>query len=230
MNEINIIDFNRKNNTLNAKLVILEEDDIQAVRSFVLEQHAKMDRKDFFIIEDLDTELPLIFAKGRGLVYGIVLDDKIIAIQAIDFSAENSRRLKSYIHKFVKKNFPIYEMGWTLVASEFRGYHIAEYLVSFLENTTVKKEHILLATVHPENYKALALYMGRGYRGCVITEYYGYWRMFLIKMPLSGKVVSKAYVECSDLKIIQDALCRQYFCENIVEKNGKVFLEMVLMK
>ena len=230
MIEIGKINFNNKRNILNVTLVVLEDTDIQAVRRFVLEQHAKMERKDFFIIEDLDTELPLIFENDKGVVYGVMLDNKIIAIQAIDFSVENSVRLRYFIHSFLKNDYPIYEMGWTMVASEFRGYHIAEYLVSYIENSIKEQNCILSATVHPENIKALALYMKRGYRGYAIAEYYGYNRMFLIKMPLSGKVISKVCVECSKLKEIQDTLCKQYFCENIVEKDDKGFMERILVK
>lgn len=230
MIEIGKIDFSNQGNIFSATLVVLEDDDIQAVRCFVLEQHAKMKRKEFFIIEDLDTELPLILEKDKGVAYGVLLDNKIIAIQAIDFSVENSERLRFFIHSFLKNDYPIYEMGWTMVDSEFRGYHIAGYLVSYIENSIKEQNCILSVTVHPENIKALALYMKQGYRGYAIAEYYGYSRMFLIKMQLSGRVISKMCIECSKLKEIQDALCKQYFCESVIEKDGKAFMEMILVK
>lgn len=230
MIEIDKFDFKDKRNSFNMTLVALEKTDIQVVRCFILEQHSKMNRKDFFIIEDLDTELPLIFEKDKGIVYGILLDNRIIAIQAIDFSAENSRKLQLHIHEYLNNDFPIYEMGWTLVDLEFRGYHLAKYLVSYVEKTIMKQECILLATVHPENIKALVLYMKQGYRGYTIKGYYGYSRMFLIKFPLSGEVISKVYVELGDLKKIQEALNKQYFCGNIVEKDNNIFIEMVLVK
>ena len=230
MVEIDKISFLNRKNELLTNLCYLDKNDIQNVREFILKQHERLERKDFFIIEDLDTELPLIFEKSNGAIYGIYLGTQLVAIQAIDFSSENSSRLRLIVQSYLKDDFPLYEMGWTLVDSRFRGYHIAKYLVQYIENMISGRNCILVATVHPENIRALALYMKMGYKGYNIGEYYGYRRMFLIKSPLHREVILKKHIEYSELTKIQEALNHHFLCENIVELGGKIFIEMTLEK
>lgn len=224
MVEIEKVIFNRENNIFCMSLVALFKDDINIVKEFILAQYVNLERKDFFIIEDLDTELPAIFEKNKGIVYGICKEDKLIAIQAIDFSIKNDRMLRRYVQKFLEEDCQIYELGWTLVDEEFRGCHIAEYLLEYIEKQITGLGRVLVATVHPENVVALGLYLRNGFKGYSIDNYYGYYRMFLIKTSVFYNTKVIMHVECKDLEKIERVFNKGYICLEVVKKMGKSFL------
>lgn len=224
MIEIEKVIFNKENNIFCMGLVALFKDDIKIVKEFILTQHVNLERKDFFIIEDLDTELPIIFEKNNGIVYGICWEDKLVAIQAIDFSTKNDRMLRTYVQEFLEEDCQIYEMGWTLVGGEFRGCHIAEYLLGYIEKQIISLGCVLVATVHPENVVALGLYLKNGFKGYSIGNYYGYHRMFLMKTSVSYNAKFIMHVECKDLERIEKMFNKGYVCSEVVKKEGKSFL------
>lgn len=228
MVEIKRITFYKDKDAFNMRLVSLSKEDIRLVRNFILKQHEKLERKDFFIIEDLDTELPLIFEQNNGYVYGIFLNNRLVAMQAIDFSSKNDKMLRPHVQIFLDENCCIYEMGWTLVDSEFRGCHIAEYLLKYAEFQVNNLDVALVATVHPENIKALELYIKSGFRGFAISKYYGYQRMFLIKKSLTNSLGSRVYVEYRDLKKIQQMMDMHYICVEIMRKEEQVFFAFAI--
>lgn len=224
MVEIEKVTFNKGNNIFCMKLVALFKEDIEIMKNFILKQHINLDRKDFFIIEDLDTELPIIFEEDKGTVYGIFLDDKLVATQAIDFSSKNDRMLRPYVREFLEEDCQICELGWTLVDGEFRGCHIGEYLLKYIEKQITSLGRVLVATVHPENVIALGLYLRNGFKGYSVGEYYGYHRMFLIKTYVSCNTNFRMHVECKNLEEIEKMFKKGYVCSEVVRKEGKLFL------
>lgn len=229
MVEIEKIVFNKEKDIYEMSLVSLFREDIEMVKNFVLKQHCMLERKDFFIIEDLDTELPLIFEQDKGAVYGIFWNERLVALQAIDFSSKNDKMLRPYVQMFLEKNYHIYEMGWTLVDQKFRGCHIAEYLLKYMESKINNSSSVLVATVHPQNVKALELYLKSGFKGYAVDEYYGYCRMFLIKTSLIISTASRINVECTDLEKIQEMLDMQYICVEIIKREGQAFLSFACL-
>lgn len=230
MVEIEKIMFNRDKDIFNMMLVSLSKEDINLVRNFILKQHYMLEREDFFIIEDLDTELPLIFEENKGCVYGIFLNNKLVAMQAIDFNSENDTILRPHVQIFLDEDCHIYEMGWTLVDQEFRGCHIAEYLLKYVESQINDSRIALVATVHPENTRALKLYLKNGFIGYTVSEYYGYCRMFLIKTSLLTNINlgidNGICVEFTNLKKIKEMLDKQYACVGIIKKKEQYFLQL----
>lgn len=224
MVEIEKVTFYKGNNIFCMRLVSLFKEDIEIMKNFILKQHINLDRKDFFIIEDLDTELPIIFEEDKGTVYGFFLDDKLVATQAIDFSSKNDRMLRPYMRGFLEEDCQICELGWTLVDREFRGCHIAEYLLKYIEKQISSLGRVLVATVHPENVIALGLYLGNGFKGYSVGEYYGYHRIFLIKTYVSCNTNFRMHVECKNLEEIEKMFEKGYVCSEVVRKEGKLFL------
>lgn len=211
------------------ELIALCKEDTENVKNFILTQYNYFDRKDYFIIDDLDTELPCIFEKNMGIIYGVLYDNKLIALQAIDFSKRNDQMLRPYIQKFVNKDCQIYELGWTLVEKEFRGFNIADYLIKYTKkHISDRQDHILVATVHPENITALYLFFRNGFNGYLLDEYYGYIRMFLINNPILKNIDSQIYVEPKDFKKIKELFNNGYVCSNIISRAEETYLSFCI--
>lgn len=225
MIEIEKISFNYNNNILNMRLVSLLKEDTEMVRRFILEQYEMLERKDFFIIEDIDTELPLLFGQNTGFVYGIVMNDSLIAIQAIDCSVKNDAMLRNHLRNLIDDKIKIYEMGWTMVDYKLRGHHIAEYLLEYIQSKINDENIALIATVHPENILALKLYFKNGFKGYVVDNYYGYCRFFLIKTLKYSNLYfdNGVYVDFADTRMIKEMLERKYICTEIIKRKNKFF-------
>ena len=227
MVQIKKLTFKRKNDIFHMEVVILCKEDIEYVKNFVLTQYNYFDRKDYFIIDDLDTELPCIFEKDIGIIYGILYKSNLVALQAIDFSENNDKMLRPYVQRFINKDCKIYELGWTLVKKEFRGFHIADYLINYAEKQILNEsDYILVATVHPENTKALQLFFRNGFSGYLLDEYYGYIRIFLINNPIPENIHSQICVEPTNFEKIKELFSNGYVCSNIVSSSNKVYLSL----
>lgn len=225
MVQIKKLTFKRKNDIFYMELVALYKEDIENVKNFVLTQYNYLDRKDYFIIDDLDTELSCIFEKDMGTIYGIVCESNLVALQALDSNENNSKMLRPYIQKFIDKDCKIYELGWTMVKKELRGFHIADNLVKYTEKQILNEsDYILVATVHPENTKALQLFFRNGFNGYLLDKYYGYIRMFLIKKPMPEKIHSQICIEPTNFEKIKELFNNGYVCSNIISSTNEVYL------
>lgn len=176
----NKLQFNGNNDSDEISIRKMGISDFDNIKDFVIEQHNSLERKDFFIIEDIDTELPVILS--NGIVVAIMQRDKILGLQAIDLSLKNSLALQEILQSVYTTNGELYELGWTIVRKECRGKNFAkkmmEQVCGYLEDVS---EYTLVATVHPANTIALKVYMDYGMNPILQTQYYGYDRTFLIK-------------------------------------------------
>lgn len=174
------LQFNSNNDSDEISIKKMGISDFDNIKDFVVEQHNSLEREDFFIIEDIDTELPVILS--NGIVVAIMQKDKILGLQAIDLSLKNSLTLQEILQSVYTTNGELYELGWTMVRKECRGKNYAkkliEHVCSYLEDIS---EYTLVATVHPANTIALKVYMDYGMKPIFQTQYYGYDRTFLIK-------------------------------------------------
>lgn len=176
----NKLQFNGNNDSDEISIRKMGISDFDNIKDFVVEQHNNLERKDFFIIEDIDTELPVILS--NGIVVAIMQNDKILGLQAIDLSLKNSLALQEILQSVYTTNGKLYELGWMMVRKECRGKNFAkkliEHVCSCLEDIS---GYTLVATVHPANTIALKVYMDYGIKPILQTQYYGYDRTFLIK-------------------------------------------------
>ena len=174
------LQFNSNNDSDEISIKKMGISDFDNIKDFVVEQHNNLEREDFFIIEDIDTELPVILS--NGIVVAIMQNDKILGLQAIDLSLKNSSALQEILQSVYTSNGELYELGWTMVRKECRGKNYAkkliEHVCSYLGDIS---EYTLVATVHPANTIALKVYMAYGMKPIFQTQYYGYDRTFLIK-------------------------------------------------
>ncbi len=178
----NCIQHDTQNDSNSDHLIIkeLKTDDFSIVKDFILEQHRKLVRKDFFITDDLNTELPVILEEG--LVIGLFHGDVLIGIQALDMNKENSAILKDIISPTYTTSLNIYELGWTIIHTDYRNNSYAHYLVkNIIEMADISDKCVLLVTIHPENVAAIHLYEDFGFQPIFQTKYYGYERVFMLK-------------------------------------------------
>lgn len=89
------LQFNSNNDSDEISIKKMGISDFDNIKDFVVEQHNNLEREDFFIIEDIDTELPVILS--NGIVVAIMQNDKILGLQAIDLSLKNSLALQEIL-------------------------------------------------------------------------------------------------------------------------------------
>ena len=180
--EQNKLDKSSESELLNNEIQIIKMgiSDLDKIKAFIIDQYKALECKDFFIIEDIDTELPIIF--NNGIVIAIVKNNQILGLQAIDFSKNNSDNLKEVLNSVYDSDSEFYELGWTMIHVEYRKKCYAKRLLkricSYLDSMT---EYVLVATVHPMNDAAFKLYFDLGLRPTLQTKYYGYDRIFMVK-------------------------------------------------
>ena len=63
------LQFNSNNDSDEISIKKMGISDFDNIKDFVVEQHNSLEREDFFIIEDIDTELPVILSNGIRWVY-----------------------------------------------------------------------------------------------------------------------------------------------------------------
>lgn len=154
--------------------------DFNRLKDFIIEQYNTLECKDFFIIEDIDTELPIILK--NGIVISIVKNNQILGLQAIDLNKKNSSNLKEILNPTGDSNLEFYELGWTLIHNEYREKGFATKLLKQIcSYLNFVSEFILVATVHPLNNAAFKLYSNFGFRAMFQTKYYGYDRILMVK-------------------------------------------------
>lgn len=158
----------------------MEYSDLEKVKDFILEQYKKLEYKDFFIVEDIDTELPVIF--NDGIVIALMKNEQILGLQALDFSKNNSDNLKEVLKPVYMSGLNLYELGWTMIHVDYRRKGYAKKLIqticTYIDCLT---QYALVATVHPLNKAAYRLYLDAGLKPIFQTKYYGYERVFMIE-------------------------------------------------
>ncbi len=87
-----------------------------------------------------------------------------------------------------------------------------------------ESDYILVATVHPENAKALQLFFRNSFNGILLDEYYGYIRIFLTNKPIPKNIHSQICVEPTNFEKIKELFNNGYVCSNIVSNSNKVYL------
>ena len=152
----------------------------EIIKQFILNQHALMTHKEFFIIDDIDSELPSILA--NGIVIALLYGEDIVGIEALDVSKQNSDNLKTRIDSQYVDNKLLYELGWAMVRNDCRGRGYAiklfEAIASFVH---VSEEFVLVATVHPMNEISNRLCSRLGFVPVSHSDWFGYDRVFMIK-------------------------------------------------
>lgn len=219
MIQINRKDIVHKNKLCDLEVVKLELSDLNFIKVFILKEYENIQQKDFFIIDDIDTELPMIL-NNNGIVYGVLHNNEIVAIQAIDFSIENNNHLKPYLAKYIS-GVNYVEMGWTMTKSSYQHKSIASSLIKLLEEAVSDKleKSILVTTVHPRNLKALKTYLHNGYLGYTLERYYGLPRIFMLK--ISNKIYKKELafkIEASNYEEIKKAFKDGFVLFDIVQE------------
>lgn len=159
----------------------LEYSDLHYVKSFIENQYFKLPNKDFFIMDDLDTEFSNILLK-EGLAYAVIQNNKIISLQALDLNQDNLNFIKEIIPFNCKKR-KVAEMGWSLTHHKYRNRGLCQLLIKELEQTTALKNDsiIYFTTVHPDNFVALKTYLKSGFVGIAFQIHYNLPRIVLTK-------------------------------------------------
>lgn len=211
--------INDENKRMHLDLVKFESSDFHNVKKFILKEYVNIRQKDFFILEDIDTVLPLLL-QNKGLVYGAVHDNQIVAIQAIDLSIENSNSLKLLLSKYVPADKYV-EMGWTITNRCYRHKGIASSIVRVVEDIVSTKlaDPIFVATVHPQNINALKVYLHLNYYGVILKYHFGVPRIFLLKGNNQNLIFdNKNKAEVSTPNKINEAFDKGYMLFDIVNR------------
>lgn len=215
-------------NNVIGKVVRFEEFEFYQIKKFILKQCKELKDSSFFITNDIDSELPLLLKRGYGLVYGIVIENKIVAVQAIDYNIDGKIDfLKA--HKICNNNNFI-EVGWAMVAQQYRKIKLATYLSKLLEQHTYQEigNKICVATVHPKNTDSILLFFRLGYIGIELTFHFNVIRLIMIKKVnsfISFDLNQKSIIVRNDNFRQQEVLFDSgYFCTNVqIQENETAF-------
>lgn len=215
---------NDSQSELSLELVKFELSDYELLTNFIFEQYKQITNKEFFILDDIDTALPLIL-NNNGIVYGALYNDEIVAIQAIDFSIENHSNLKPFLAKYFRDSVFV-EMGWTMTKIGFQNKGIATSLIKQLEEAILDnlKNTVLVTTIHPSNIKALKTYLHSGYLGYTHETYYGLPRIFLLKYfnRLDKKNLT-IKINTSDTECIKRAFENGFMLSDIAQEEKIIY-------
>lgn len=204
--------------------------DYKAIKNFVLQQYELLPNKSFFIIDDINTELPFLFNNKNGRVYIATHNNHIIALQTVSFL--NNNQLQSQLQHqsiFLSNNYV--EFGWTMVAPDYRKKGIAINLSRKLEEDLFNQTEsvVYVATVHPQNINSLYLYFKLGYIGLELHEHFGLPRLFLVKsngvqtQTIKG---TEILIGFSDQSTLKQSLNNGYICASICADNNNYFYKL----
>lgn len=228
MRKLKSINVKIEDKVLPLDLVRFHESEFELVKNFVVEQHKNLNDSTYFIIDDIDSELPNILKDGRGAVIGFIYQEKVISIQAVDYDVEGLLNLQStfQIYEFER----LMEIGWAMVLPDFRKIGLASFLLNYLEELA-KDEHSnkeFAATVHPNNVGSVALFLNNGYVGFRLKEHFGLIRMLLVKVKdLDALNVDyRNYVEVLSSQYDEQTKLfnNGYICKEIRAEDSKTYL------
>lgn len=158
------------------ELCRLGRDDWPNVRRFVLGQVSLLTDPEYFIVDDLDSSLPLILT-GGGIVFAAKSHGVIIGLQGVDFDSPLP------LDDAGAEGDVSMECSWSMVAPEFRRRGIARQLLRRAEAGALAAtgRDRLWATVHPANHASLRLYQSVGYFPIRRIAHFGLLRELLVK-------------------------------------------------
>jgi len=206
-----------------ARAVKLSLCDFGDVKKFILSNHELLDDKTHFIVDDIDT-LKELFNSGRGLVYGIKIGEKLIAVQAMDYNREDYLKFKK-VFSWLGKKDEVMEIGWAMVTPEYQGNKLTHILMGMLERDAHEEtgSRFVATTAHPHNISSLFVYLKNGYLGYKIKEHYDNIRMFLLKdirRSITLEISETSWCDCMDIDSCRKKLDEELICCN-VEKIGE---------
>jgi hypothetical protein len=167
-----------------------------ACKYFILDTYATLENKDFFSFIDLDASISKLLDSRYGLLYGLLDDDMIVALQGVEFDTFLG------VYKWncnEPSQFVVSEIGWALVSSRYRGNRLTNILTIELENDAKLLHGCIkfIATVHPNNTLSLRAFFGMGYMGYSLVLLNQLPRVILAKnifpqlsYPPSGELVN----------------------------------------
>jgi len=191
--------------------------DFSVVKAFFGSIHDNLKEKSHFIIADLEEVLPSLLYGDKGLLFGALHEDEIIAIQGMDFlPPEDVAALPNDLRAL--------EIGWTAVTAEFRNIGLAKKLSHIIEHEAYRKTNnpSIVATVYPENIIGLSLYFSLGYIGYKFMEHLERPRIFLYKNSQKPFIANNSilkYVSYDDYKMQKKLFDSGYLCVSIDVKN-----------
>jgi len=217
--------FNSKGCKINTNIVQINEADIEILKEFIMTQFQLLTIKDYFIIDDIDTELPEILRDSNSYMIGVVYNNSLIAIQALDFN----ERINKLFCSILKVNKQIGEMGWTLVDKDYYGFKISRYLIKKIEFFAVRSfdEKILISTVHPNNIPALKLYLSLGYYGVKLNNLFSLDRIICVKNTKYDLWHNKIIIETTNERQLSQYLNNNYVLIDIIKLDSKYFYVLV---
>ena len=219
-------------NNLLHNVVRFDETDFQQIRHFVLELCKKLDDPTYFITDDIDSDLPILLKEKYGLVYGIIHENNIVALQAIDYNI-NKTLIFYDILGIDKNNNTIIEIGWAMVSPQCRKKGFSIHLSKLLEQATYLEigNKICVTTIHPKNTNSLFLFLRLGYIGIKLTCHYNVIRLVMIKKLNSYfSIVStqeSIIVKNDDFEQQAQLLENGHVCNAAFEEQSNVFLKFI---
>ena len=210
-------------------IVRFDETDLQQIKDFVLKQCKELEDPTYFITDDIDTELPLLLKEKYGLAYGVVCENNIVALQAIDYDI--NKTLNFYELLGIDKSNNIMEVGWAMVNPLWRGQNLSVYLSNLLEQEAYKEtcNEIYVATIHPKNTSSLFLFLKLGYVGVKLTSHYNVIRLVMVKKLNSHFPIDPTQetiiVKDDDYKQQTQLTEKGYVCYGAFVEQDRVFLK-----
>lgn len=155
LKEINV--FNR-NLEINQKARIIKVtidkiENIYNLHNFIIDN---LENKEFFIPYTKE-EVKHICKEENGIIIGVFIEDKVIAMSAIEFDSNNEVMFAKDIN-FINDNENVIEIGGCMVAPEYRGNNLMQIMNELLLEKVIENENIryIGATAHPQNYYSVS--------------------------------------------------------------------------
>ena len=161
-------------------IIRLTNNNYNSLKQFIISNHNELLNQDQFIIDDIE-ELRDLFNEEKGFVLGIMLGEKIIASIAMDFN-NDKLGFSDIVNKSVSQR-GIVEIGWIMVDKQYRGHNISKKMISIAESYVwhTMPQKAILATVHPQNFAMLNVFLCLGYLQFNKIVHFGKDRLILLK-------------------------------------------------
>lgn len=205
--------------------VQLSADDYGALERFIKVESKYLERKEFFITDDIVDVLPKILAPGRGVVLSAQVGGQIIGVQAIDF-APNAALINHLCRDHYSPN--VWEASWSFVSRMYRGIGIAQGLYQACEEKSIgsNTDVTIVATIHPLNVPSLKLYFSTGFLGISLISHFGLPRVLMVKDERRryDKIHHPSFTESLDTKSskLPEKFCKDRILVDVSSESDEI--------